>query len=362
LAVRRKWNSKSTIPSRFARSSVLVLSLATAISIPWIVPSPYYLHLFIIAGMNAVLAMTFILLLRAGLISLANATFWGVGAYASTVLGTKCHLSFWLALPSSFVITGIVALCIGFFLVRSSGFDFLILTAILGMVAVLVFANIPGLGGFQGIEGIPPPDPVRLPFLGSVEFSKVAFYYLMLFLLMVAVLIFSAFYTSWAGRAWMAIGLKPQLALSLGVNLFRYKLLAFTVSSSIAGMAGCFYAHYIGAIVPNTFDLFKTIHIHIYAILGGLGFPFWGPIVGSLLMTFVPEFLRVTEEVEPIFTGLLMILLILFLPRGLLSLFAFDSRDRTSLSEEILKIIRKKGLPFSFSQKKNAGKPHAPGQ
>jgi branched-chain amino acid transport system permease protein len=341
---------------------VFVFLLAIAVSIPWIVPSPYYIHLFIIAGMNAVLAMTFILLLRAGLISLANATFWGVGAYTSTVLVTRLQLSFWLALPSAFLVTGMVALGIGFFLVRNSGFDFLILTAILGMVAVLVFANIPGLGGFQGIEGIPPPDPIWLPFLGHVDFTKIAFYYLMLFLLMVAVLIFSAFYASWAGRAWMAIGLKPQLALSLGVNTFRYKLLAFTVSSCIAGIEGSFYAHYIGAIVPNTFDLFKTIHIHIYAILGGLAFPFWGPIVGSVLMTAIPEFLRVTEEVEPIFTGFLMILLILFLPYGLLSLLAFSSRGRNHVSEELFKIIRKVGLSFPFGQRERAGKPHAPSQ
>ena len=83
---------------------------------------------------------------------------------------------------------------------------------------------------------------------------------------------------------------------------------------------GSFYAHYYGAIVPATFGPFKTIYVHVYAILGGIGFPILGPAIGSLILTFVPEFLRVTEGVEPIFTGILIILLILFLPNGLLGL------------------------------------------
>ncbi len=93
------------------------------------------------------------------------------------------------------------------------------------------------------------------------------------------------------------------------MNLHRYRLLSFVVASMGAGLAGSFYAHYIGAVTPSTFGIFKTIHIHIYAILGGLGFPILGPIIGALIMTFVPEMLRITGEIEPIFTGFLIIIL-----------------------------------------------------
>jgi branched-chain amino acid transport system permease protein len=291
--------------------------------VPLFVDSPYYIHLLIMSGINAILAMTFTLMLTAGLISLAIAVFWSFGAYTSTLAVMKLDLSFWLALPLSVVVTGIIACGIGYLLVKNTGFGFLILTSVLGMLIALIYGNINWLGGYQGIEAIPPPDPIHIPYVTQIEFvSKVSFYYLMLGLLFFVIIAFSAFYASWAGRAWRAIGLGPNLAESIGVNLHRYRLLSFVVTSMGAGLAGSFYAHYIGAVTPSTFGIFKTIHIHIYAILGGLGFPILGPVVGALIMTFVPEILRITGEIEPIFTGFLIIILIKFLPGGVLSIFA----------------------------------------
>jgi branched-chain amino acid transport system permease protein len=295
--------------------------------VPLFVESPYYLHLLIMAGINAILAMTFTLMLTTGLISLAIAVFWSFGAYASTLAVLKLNLSFWLALPLSIIVTGILAYGIGYLLVKNTGFGFLILTSVLGMLIVLVYGNISWLGGYQGIEAIPPPDPIPIPYVTQIEFiSKTSYYYLMLGLLFLVIITFSAFYASWAGRAWRAIGLGPNLAESIGVNLHGYRLLSFVVASVGAGLVGSYYAHYIGAVTPSTFGIFKTIHVHIYAILGGLSFPILGPIVGALIMTFVPEMLRITGEIEPIFTGVLIILLIKFLPGGVLSLFGRQRR------------------------------------
>jgi len=142
----------------------------------------------------------------------------------------------------------------------------------------------------------------------------------MLFLVFLVGLVFSAFYAAWTGRAWRAIGLSPRLAESLGVNLFRYRLIAFVIASAAAGLMGSFFAHYYGSIVPGTFGPMRTIYVHVYAILGGIGFATLGPVIGSLIMTFVPEILRISKEVEPIFTGLVIILLAMFLPDGLLGL------------------------------------------
>jgi branched-chain amino acid transport system permease protein len=295
---------------------MVVLSL-----VPLAVESPYYLHLLIMAGMNIVLSMTFVLMLRTGLISLAIAAFWGLGAYASTLLVMRGGLSFWLALPASAVIVGIIAFIVGYLVVRNAGFGFLMLTAVIGMLVVTVFGNISWLGGYQGIDTIPPPDPIAIPFVGTIVFdSKPPFYYLMLVLLFITILAFSAMYTAWTGRAWIAIDLKPQLAEAVGVNVFRYRLLAFVIASVVAGYMGSLYAHYIGAVIPDAFDMFTTIYVHIYAILGGLQFPILGPAVGAVIMTLVPEFLRIAEEMEPIITGCLIILLIIFLPNGLMSL------------------------------------------
>ena len=305
---------------KFVFIIILVIMLAL---LPLMVRNPYYIHLLIMVGINAVLAMTFILMLRTGLISLAIAAFWGIGAYASALLSVRLNLPVWLALPAAVVITGIVATIIGALLVKQGGFGFIIQTLAFAFIIVLIFGTFEVFGGYMGIVAIPHPEQISIPFTGAIQFtsiSKMPFYYLILFLVLLIVLVLSAFYSAWAGRAWRAIGLSAHLAESLGIDLFKYRLLAFVISSSIAGLMGSFYAHYYGAIVPATFGPFKTIYVHVYAILGGIGFPILGPAIGSLILTFVPEFLRVTEGVEPIFTGILIILLILFLPNGLLGL------------------------------------------
>jgi branched-chain amino acid transport system permease protein len=306
---------------RFQKAIAWIFLFIFFASIPLLVHSPYYLHLIIITGMNAVLAMTFIMMLRTGLISLAIAAFWGIGAYACSTLVMKADLSFWLSLPCAALITGIIACAIGFLVVRNPGFGFLILTAIIGMIIGLVFGNIKWLGGFTGFEYIPRPDPIVLPFLAPIPFtSKIPYFFVMFFIFILVSLSFWALYSSSTGRAWMAIGLNPRLAESIGVNVFRYRWIAFVIASTVAGLEGGFYAHYIGSINPNAFNIFKTINIHIYAILGGISFPFLGPIIGTFIMTFVPETLRIAKEIEPILTGALLILLIIFLPGGILSL------------------------------------------
>jgi len=262
------------------------------------------------------------MMLRTGLISLGVAAFWGIGAYASTALVLKAELSFWFALPAAAIITGMLAWAIGYLVVRNPGFGFLILTSIIGMLIGLVFGNIKWLGGFTGIEYIPSPDPFVIPFWGLIPFtSKIPYYFLMLALFLVVVLSFWALYNSSTGRAWMAIGLNPHLAESIGVNVFKYRIIAFILASAAAGLEGSFYAHYIGSINPNAFNIFKTINVHIYAILGGTGSAFLGPIIGSLIMTFAPESLRIAKEIEPILTGALLILLMIFLPGGILGIF-----------------------------------------
>lgn len=323
--------------------------------VPWLVHSPYHMHLLITVGIYAVLAMTFIFLLRTGLITLAIAAFWGIGAYSSALLTMRLGLSFWLALPLSTIITGIIGFCIGYILVRNPGFAFIILTISFGMAIVHVFGTFDVFGGYVGITRIPEPDPITLPFLAPIEFtSKTPYYYLMLFLVLIVVLALYAFYSAWTGRAWRAIGLNPRLAESLGVNLFRYRLVAFVIASAAAGLMGSFYAHYMQSLVPGAFGIFKTIYVHIYAILGGIGFAISGPVIGAFIMTIVPEFLRVVREFEPIFTGLFLILLVLFLPNGLLGLLSLRQRVERP-SESIARVGRwiRAYLPTSRSEHEN---------
>jgi branched-chain amino acid transport system permease protein len=322
------------------RLTGFVATLIISALIPLFVHSPYYLDLLIMIIINAILAMTFIMMLKTGLLSLGIAAFWGVGSYASAVLAVKMHLPFWLCLPAASLIAGVIAWAIGYFVIgrAGTGFTFVILSAVMGMLFRVVVGSISYVGGYYGMGDIPAPNTISLPFLPEIVFdSKMPFFYLALFLLVVVVLILNALYSGWAGRAWKSIGMNPRLAESLGINIFRYKMFAFILASAIAGLAGSFYAHYRGYIMPDTYNMWVNIYIQIYAILGGIDYAITGPLVGSAVMTFFPEFLRTTREIAPIYMGALLVLLILFQPSGLLGLWD----KRRVLSKALTGIAKK---------------------
>jgi branched-chain amino acid transport system permease protein len=319
----------------------IVLAVFFALIPVW-VHSPYYIDLLIVVMINAALAMTFVMMLRTGLISLAVAAFWGIGAYASAVLSLHAHLSFWACLPLATLITAAVALVAGYVIIRSAGFTFIIMTTVIAMLFVVAVGNIQSLGGYNGISNIPHPGALHFGALGTVSFdSKVDFFYLGLILFVIAVLVVNAFYASWAGRAWNAIGLNPRLAQSMGVNVFRYRLASFVVGSAIAGLMGSFYAHYQTFIIPTAFNLFpKTIYIQVFAVLGGVGFATLGPIVGAALLSLFNEVFSSLADKAIVIVGGLVLVMVVLLPKGLLSLgevpariVAWKNRPRRAASD-----------------------------
>ena len=303
------------VAGKKAQFITAVIVIVVGLLIPFFITSSYQLHLIIMLFINVVLAMSFSMLISTGLITIGAASFWAIGAYTSAILVLNYDLSFWIALPLATAVTGLVALALGAVIVRTPGVAFVVQTMVVNMIVVQALGQIEYLGGWGGMLGIPTPDPI-----GTLRFSsKVNSYYLALFLLLIIVLAFAALYSSRIGRAWSAIRLNPRLAQSLGINLVRYRLIAFVISAMASGVVGSFYAHYFGTIEPGTFSVFKSIYVQIYGILGGLNFFIMGPIVGAFIMTLLPEFLRISKEIEPILTGAILVLLVIFLPGGILS-------------------------------------------
>jgi branched-chain amino acid transport system permease protein len=305
------------------KSLIILGVIVLAALLPIFINSTFNLGLLINIIVNAVLAMTFILTLRTGLINMGVAAFWGVGAYVSVFFTMKLHTSVWLSLPASALVTALLAAVIGWVLIGmgKGGLSFVVITSVIGMLFTVVIGSVKSLGGYSGMSYIPVPDPIKLPFLPPIEFtSNVQFYYLALVILLVVILILKALYSSWIGRAWTAIGLTPRLAESIGVNVFRYKLLSFVIASAIAGLIGSYFAHYQTFIMPATFSMWRNIYIQLYAILGGIGYAVTGPLLGSVVMTIFPEFMRGAVLLSQIIIGVILILLILFLPEGLLGL------------------------------------------
>jgi branched-chain amino acid transport system permease protein len=298
---------------------IVVLAL-----LPFVLTSSYHMHLIIMTCINVMLGLSFSLLYSAGMLSIAAGAFWGIGAYTSALLVMSLGLSFWVALPLSALIASLAALIVGTVITRTSGVAFLIQTLVLGMIVPEIFGNFEIFGGWAGLLGIPAPNPI-----GPIKFlRKIPFYYLAIILLLVNILVFKALYLSRVGRAWRAIRLNPNLAATLGINLYRYRQLAFMISSASAGLAGSLYAHYFQSLEPGMFGAFKGINVQIFSILGGLNFYILGPVIGSAIMTFVPELLRVSKEIEPILTGALLIFLVIFLPGGILSVGKLISSTR----------------------------------
>ncbi len=223
----------------------------------------------------------------------------------------------------------ITALVLGLLLVRVPGNCFVILSIVLGMIVVQVFGTFKFFGAHVGITKIPGPSPITIPLTRMViSFgTQRAYYYLVLLVVVVLMLVYAGLSNSSPGRAWRAMGLRSNLAETLGVATYKYRLLGFAIASATAGLMGSLYASYVTAIVPGSFDVFKTIYIQVYAIVGGLGSLILGPLIGSSLMTVLPEMMRSVEAAQPIFVGLILIGVILFFPGGILGLFKSRRSD-----------------------------------
>lgn len=325
---------------RWLTRGIVIVALVLAILLPLFVKSDLYRDKLITTMIFGVLAMTFIMMLRTGLISLGIAAFWGIGAYSSAVLTAKLGLSFWAALPLSALAAALVAFLLGFLLIGRGGvFSFVILTAVLGMLFSATVGAIGYVGGTQGMFALPAPGAVKVPGLPAWDFNSVGgWYYLALALTVVAALICYMLYKSWVGRAWTSIGLNPKLAASIGVGVFRYRLLSFVIASGIAGLIGSFYANYMTTIRPQDFEIWVNINIQAYAILGGIGYAIAGPILGSGILQFLPEALRSISDYSDLVTGAVLVLLILFLPTGVLGLLSFRKNGLTNVRRNIARI------------------------
>ncbi|MBN1367147.1 MAG: branched-chain amino acid ABC transporter permease [Dehalococcoidales bacterium] len=310
----------------------IIVAVVIIFCLPSFIHSPYYLDLIITGISNALLAMTFIICLKVGLINLSTAVFWGMGAYTTAVLMVKYDFSFWASLPLSAVITGVIAWGLSYILIgqKTSAFSFVMFTAILGSLFSLAVGNISFLGGYNGFPNIPDPNPINLFSLATIEFnSKVPYFYLILVIAVVVILVLKSCYSSWAGRAFTSVGLDAKLAESIGISSFRFRMFAFILSSAIAGLIGSFYATYHGFIIATGFGMWKTIYVQIYAILGGVGYAVLGPIIGSGVMTVLTETLRPWDLYSPLIVGALLMLLIAFLPDGLLGLLKYKNTIKT---------------------------------
>ncbi len=272
---------------------------------------------------NVLLVTSYRLLTLTGEWSLAHVVIMGVGAYGSALIAKQLGAPVPLAMLAGASLAGLLAFLLSFPLFRMKGFYFLIGSFAAGEVIRLTWkwSELTWLfGGPKGIKLIPPfPNIESL----SIDFyDPVNYYYLCLIVVAIALLILYRIERSRIGLTFHAIHWQDKLAESVGVNTFGYRMLAFVIASFFAGLAGALYAHYVGTVNPNGFSVEEMTYVLIWAIVGGTA-TFYGPILGVVVLTILNEVvLRAlgVDEMRPMFYGAILILFILFLPKGLESL------------------------------------------
>jgi len=295
------------------------------IIIPFGMPN-YYLHLMIMAGISSILALSLGLLVGyLGLVSFCQAAFYGIGAYTSALFTMHLHIPFWVSLPLSGLVAVFFGIIIGFPSLKTKGPYFSIMTLGFGQIMSLIFVNWVDLTrGSQGIPGIPSPGILELPLLGAISFKdKIPYYFLVLAILVITFFFMRKLLTCQLGRSLTAIRENEMLAGAVGIRAMKYKLIAFMISTFFAGLAGSLYAHYFRFISPVSFTVVQSFETLINVIFGGAALLI-GPVVGSTLLTVIPEALRMASEYRNTIYAVILLLVILFLPGGI----AGELKDR----------------------------------
>jgi branched-chain amino acid transport system permease protein len=308
--------------------AALAAVLLTAPAWVW---SPYHLHILIMAGIFAVLALSLNLLLGyTGQLSLGHAAFFGIGAYASALLTLRLDWPVWPAFAAAVALAGLAGYGIGKVSLKLRGAYFVLVTISFAGVTQLVSVNWMDLtNGPLGLPGVPAPA-LAVPGLFHLSFvGKTAYYYLVLAVAAAAYFLCHRLVHSRVGRAFIALRENEALAESVGVDGTRYLVLAVVVSAALAGAAGSLYAHYTRFVSPEVFLFSYTVTMAIMVVAGGKG-TLAGPVVGAVLFTALPEALReaTSWQWQMVLYGVLLILIVFFLPKGIVPAFAAWRRAR----------------------------------
>lgn len=271
--------------------------------------NPYVVRIIINSGIAMILAMSLNLVNGcAGQFSLGHAGFMGVGAYASAAMTTLLGIPFFqtpIGVGIACVIGGIAAGVAGYLVglpsLRLKGDYLAIVTLGFGEIIRIIFLNIEVVGGPRGLPGIPRVSD---------------FFWVFLWVLATLFVLLRLIHSSY-GRAILSVRENEIAAEAMGIDVTKYKVIAFAISSFFAGVAGGLFAHYQGFIDPNSFSFNRSVEVVIMVVIGGMG-SLSGSILGAVIVTVLPEVLRVFEQYRMVIFPTLLIIVMLWRPMGLM--------------------------------------------
>lgn len=262
----------------------------------------YYAGIINLALISIMLAVSLNLIVGfTGQLCLGHAGFMSIGAYLSAILTQKAELPFMVSIFIGAIIACIIAALIGYPTLRLTGDYFAITTLAFCEIIRIVIMNIDFIGGARGLTGIPKKTNFTIAFIFAV---------------ITIVIIYNIIHSS-QGRAMLSVRENEIAAESMGINAFKYKIMAFVIGAFFAGLAGGLYAHYMGYIQPTAFDFNKSIDYLTFVVFGGMG-SLSGSVIATIILTFLPELLRGFQNFRMILYPLALIILMIFRPQGLL--------------------------------------------
>ncbi len=240
----------------------------------------YTRSLLIFGAINVIAAYSFYLPYKTGQVSLGQAGFMAIGAYASAILTQKFGIPFAVALLFGGVTSGVIGIAVGFPALRIKGVYLLLLTLGFSEIVSVVALSWEYVGGAQGFRQIS-FNPFTLEYVIGIIF--------------VLLLFFARLERSSLGRAMDSIHQDETAAEVMGIDVVRIKLLAFGLGAAIAGLAGGLYAHHATFMDSTTFNIMLSVEILVFVVVGG-GSTYWGPLIGAIVLNAIPEFLRALRE------------------------------------------------------------------
>jgi branched-chain amino acid transport system permease protein len=297
----------------YAKILSLLILLGFLLFIPSVL-SQYSLHLMILVMVFVVIATSWNILVWTHQISLGHAAFFGIGAYTAALIYNAWQLPIYFDLVLGGVFASLGAILIGVICLRMAPWALAIATLAFAEAVKVLVIMLPGLT--EGAEGV-----AIAPLYGGGETAKVYAYYLVLAIAFLTVLMAYLLKRSKLYYAFTAIHDDQEAANMLGINPTKYKVMAFTISAFFVGVVGGFYAHYISYIDPHgVFNIHISVEAQIMPLMGGL-YTVAGPVVGAFILTLLGEYLRITVKTGYlIIYGIILVLLIFYLPKGLVGL------------------------------------------
>ncbi len=300
------------------RTGFLAAALVVA-ALPLVLTGSYWQTNLTVCAINVLLTLGLDFILGyAGQLNLGQSAFYGIGAYASTLLVMKAGVPFWAAFATAVALSGLAGMILALFAVRLRGHYLAIASLGFAVIVYQILLNWISLTqGPLGIYAIPPPPALAIPGLPEISFrNPTALFYLVAGFALLTFFVLDQLVRSPIGETLAAIREDEISAASLGINAAGWKVFAFGIGAAVAGAAGCFYAPFVGTLVPDAFFITESFTILSMLIVGGAG-TLIGPVYGAILLTVLPELLRSAGDWRLVVYGVALTLVVMFMPGGL---------------------------------------------